>query len=97
MTSTERIVAAVAERFGISVEELMGQSRMRRCVVPRQVAMYAVRHSRVNGIQPSYPDVGDMFGRDHTTVINAVRVTALRSRGNPEFAEVVAELIREVA
>ena len=59
----------VAERFGFSVEEIIGKSRRRPLVTARQVAMYVVRELT----DLSYPAIAREFGgRDHTTVIHAV-------------------------
>jgi chromosomal replication initiator protein len=64
----ERIQEVVSERFGISLQELIGQRRSRSIVYPRHVAMYLCRELT----DSSLPKIGDRFGgRDHTTVINA--------------------------
>jgi chromosomal replication initiator protein len=66
--SIERIQEVVSERFGISLQELVGQRRSRSVVYPRHVAMYLCRELT----DSSLPKIGDRFGgRDHTTVINA--------------------------
>jgi chromosomal replication initiator protein len=64
----ERIQEVVSDRFGISLQELLGQRRSRSIVYPRHVAMYLCRELT----DSSLPKIGDRFGgRDHTTVINA--------------------------
>ncbi|MFN8186453.1 MAG: chromosomal replication initiator protein DnaA [Gaiellales bacterium] len=66
--SIERIQEVVSERFGISLQELVGQRRSRSVVYPRHVAMYLCRELT----DSSLPRIGHHFGgRDHTTVINA--------------------------
>jgi chromosomal replication initiator protein len=66
--SIERIQQVVSERFGISLQELVGQRRSRSVVYPRHVAMYLCRELT----DSSLPKIGLHFGgRDHTTVINA--------------------------
>ena len=66
--SIERIQEVVSQRFGISMQELLGQRRSRAVVYPRHVAMYLCRELT----DSSLPKIGDRFGgRDHTTVINA--------------------------
>ncbi len=66
--SIERIQEIVSQRFGISMQELLGQRRSRAVVYPRHVAMYLCRELT----DSSLPKIGDRFGgRDHTTVINA--------------------------
>ncbi len=66
--SIERIQEVVSQRFGISMQELLGQRRSRAVVYPRHVAMYLCRELT----DSSLPKIGNRFGgRDHTTVINA--------------------------
>jgi chromosomal replication initiator protein len=66
--SIERIQQVVSDRFGISMQELVGQRRSRSVVYPRHVAMYLCRELT----DSSLPKIGQHFGgRDHTTVINA--------------------------
>jgi len=62
-----RILDLTARRFGVSLADIRGDGRSRTYTAPRQVAMAAVhRH-----LQMSYPQVGRVFGRDHTTVMHA--------------------------
>lgn len=64
-----QILAAVAGSFGLQVPVLTGQSRTRVAVRARQIAMYLIRER----LGLSYPEVGRLFSRDHTTVLYAVR------------------------
>lgn len=62
------VVKAVAEVFEISPTELIGHSRKKEVVEPRQIAMYLLREM----LDLSYPSIGDRMGkRDHTTAIYA--------------------------
>lgn len=64
------IMAATAEYFGLTMEDLCGSSRSRMLVTARQTAMYLCRELT----DLSLPKIGQMFGgRDHTTVIHADR------------------------
>ncbi|MBX9626713.1 MAG: hypothetical protein K2X82_23125, partial [Gemmataceae bacterium] len=63
------IIRKVAAAFGVTERELVGVSRLRRVLVPRQVAMYLLR--AVCGL--SLPRVGAAFGKDHSTVLHACR------------------------
>ncbi len=64
------IMAATAEYFGLTMEDLCGSSRSRMLVNARQIAMYLCRELT----DLSLPKIGQMFGgRDHTTVIHADR------------------------
>ncbi|MGI8537039.1 MAG: chromosomal replication initiator protein DnaA, partial [Mycobacteriales bacterium] len=64
------IMAATAEYFGLTMEDLCGSSRSRMLVTARQIAMYLCRELT----DLSLPKIGQTFGgRDHTTVMHADR------------------------
>ena len=64
------IIAATAEYFGVTIEDVCGQSRSRVLVTARQIAMYLCRELT----DLSLPKIGQTFGgRDHTTVMHADR------------------------
>jgi chromosomal replication initiator protein len=66
----DKILDAVAELEGISIQELLGQNRSAKIAVPRQLAMYLLR--TYNEI--SLPQIGEMLGgRDHTTVMYGIK------------------------
>lgn len=65
----ERIIHAVSEHYAIPVEDLIGKSQARECVVPRQIAMYLCREE----LKAPFMKIGDIFERDHSTVMSAVR------------------------
>ena len=76
--TVESIQKTVAEYYKIKVADLFSSKRTRQIVRPRQVAMWL---SKVLTSQ-SYPSIGASFGgRDHTTVLHAVRtIESLRSK-----------------
>jgi len=64
--TAERIIAAVAQLFGIDEDRLLSRDRSREVALPRQVAMYLIREETSN----SLPQIGKALGgRDHTTVM----------------------------
>jgi chromosomal replication initiator protein len=64
------IMGQTASYFGLSIDDLCGQSRSRVLVTARHIAMYLCRELT----DLSLPKIGQQFGgRDHTTVINADR------------------------
>jgi chromosomal replication initiator protein len=71
----EAIQSAVAEHYGISIEEMKGKRRDKHIVFPRQVAMYLIREET----ESSLPVIGTAFGgRDHTTALHAIeKITEL--------------------
>lgn len=61
-----RLIATVAQEHGVSPAELLGTSRHRHIITAKQAAMLAVRERM--GL--SYPVIGELFNRDHTTVLH---------------------------
>ena len=74
--TVDKIQRAVAEEFGIALNDMTSKRRARDIARPRQVAMYLCKKLT----KRSLPDIGRRFGgRDHTTVMHAVkRVDSLR-------------------
>ena len=64
---TAGIMAATAEYFETTVEELRGPGKTRALAQSRQIAMYLCRELT----DLSLPKIGQAFGRDHTTVMYA--------------------------
>lgn len=79
--SVENIQKTVADFFNIKVADMYSKRRPANIARPRQIAMYLAKELT----QKSLPEIGELFGgRDHTTVLHAVRkITADRSK-NPE-------------
>jgi len=68
--SSAAIMAATAEYFSLTLDDLCGTSRSRVLVNARQIAMYLCRELT----DLSLPKIGQTFGgRDHTTVMHADR------------------------
>ncbi|MGO8242962.1 helix-turn-helix domain-containing protein [Rhizobium johnstonii] len=78
------IIIEVLDKFpGVSFAELKGPRRDRNIVRARQVAMYEVYTQRDD---MSTPMVGNIFGRDHTTVLHAVhKIKAMKAAGEPIY------------
>jgi chromosomal replication initiator protein len=67
--TAEQVVALVAEKFKVTVDQLIGRDRSREIALPRQVAMYLLRRE----VNVSLPQIGvALGGRDHTTVMYAI-------------------------
>jgi chromosomal replication initiator protein len=92
--SIEEIKAAVCERFDISSEELVSASRTARVTWPRQAAMYLARELT----SQSLPSIGREFGgRDHTTVMHALKRAEKQIAGDPKLRRAVDELRKDLA
>jgi len=71
--SIESVQKAVAQHFKVGIGDLKSPRRIKTFAHPRQIAMYLCKKHT----QTSYPEIGGKFGgKDHTTVMHAVRKIA---------------------
>jgi chromosomal replication initiator protein len=88
----DEIQKRVAEHFNIRVTDMHSARRARAVARPRQVAMYLAKQLTSR----SLPEIGRKFGgRDHTTVMHAVRKVDELKTNDPSFAEDV-DLLRRM-
>jgi chromosomal replication initiator protein len=79
--SVENIQKTVADFFNMKVADMYSKKRPANIARPRQIAMYLAKELT----QKSLPEIGELFGgRDHTTVLHAVRKIAADRSKSPE-------------
>ncbi|MCB1645308.1 MAG: chromosomal replication initiator protein DnaA [Pseudomonadales bacterium] len=89
----ENIKKTVADYYKIRIADLHSKSRSRSVARPRQVAM-ALAKELTNH---SLPEIGDSFGgRDHTTVLHAVRKVDELRESNRDINEDYNNLLRKL-
>ena len=89
----EAIQKRVAEHYNIRVADMSSDRRLRAVVRPRQVAMYLAK----NLTSRSLAEIGRKFGgKDHTTVLHAVKKVEELLQGDREFYEDVQLVERRV-
>ncbi len=82
LVSIESIQKAVADYYRIKVADMYSKRRPANIARPRQIAMYLAKELT----QKSLPEIGEQFGgRDHTTVLHAVRKIAKERQNNAEL------------
>lgn len=87
--SIRLIKRIVCQRFDLPLDAMESPCRKRREAHPRQLAMRLSREFT----HKSLPNIGRHFGgRDHTTVIHAIRAVELRNARNAEARQHYAEL-----
>ncbi len=85
----QRVIMVTAREFGLELSDITGPRRSAHIVRPRQVAMYLAKTLTAH----SLPEIGRRFGgKDHTTVLHAVRKVEGLIAGDPDLAHVVAAL-----
>lgn len=78
----ENIQKTVADFYKIKVADMYSKKRPASIARPRQIAMYIAKEMT----QKSLPEIGELFGgRDHTTVLHAVRKISAERQKNSEL------------
>ena len=91
--SIEDIMGVVTERFGVKLADLQSRKRTNAIAYPRQIGMYLAR--RIT--QMSLEEIGGYFGgRDHSTVLHAVRKITRMAKEDPGCASLLSELSFEL-
>jgi chromosomal replication initiator protein len=70
LITPETLLKEIAGRYGVKTEDLLGKSQTREHVLPRQIAMFLCR----NQLKMAYQKIGELFGRDHSTVMSSVKL-----------------------
>ncbi|MEM1370773.1 MAG: chromosomal replication initiator protein DnaA [Pseudomonadota bacterium] len=88
------ILRIISRHFGVSKSDLLSQRRHRSVVWPRQIGMYLAKKMTSR----SLPDIGRRFGgRDHTTVLHAIRKIEGELTKNPGLNDEIDELMKLVS
>ncbi len=83
----KQLVASVAQFFDVSVEDILGISRKKELVEPRQIAMYLLREE----LHSSFPAIGhELGGRDHTTAMHACSKISAQLVDNDKLKQDIA-------
>lgn len=91
--TVDEIQKTAADHFSMKQSDLLSERRTRAVARPRQIAMYLCKQLTTR----SYPDIGRRFGgRDHTTVLHAVKKIEELMTQDEQIARDVETLIRRL-
>jgi len=91
--TVDDIQKATSEHFGLKQADLLSERRTRAVARPRQAAMWLAKQLTTR----SLPDIGRRFGgRDHTTVLHAVRRIEELRAADPQLARDLEILTRKL-
>ena len=91
--TVDQIQKAVAEHYGLKQADIISERRARVVARPRQAAMWIAKQITTR----SLPDIGRRFGgRDHTTVLHAVRRIEALKQDDPILARDLDTIIRKL-
>lgn len=90
----EDILRIISRHFGVSRADILSQRRHRSVVWPRQIGMYLAKQMTAR----SLPEIGRRFGgRDHTTVLHAIRKIDGEINGNSRLKDEIEDLKKQLA
>jgi chromosomal replication initiator protein len=83
------VVRYVCKYYGIDEKQLKSQLRSRNVALPRQIAMYMIRHLT----KMSFPNLGKYFDKDQATVQHGVRKIEMELRnGNTQLESIIRDI-----
>ena len=92
-TTIDQIQKKVAEHFNVKVSDMHSSRRSRAVARPRQIAMFLAK----NLTSRSLPEIGRKFGgRDHTTVIHAIKKVQELTKNDSSLSEDIEILTRSL-
>ena len=87
------ILNVVTDRFGVRIIDLQGKKRTRSIAWPRQICMYLARTLTNHSLE----EIGGYFGgRDHTTVMHAVKTVEAQRTQQPQFQATLEKMTQDV-
>lgn len=87
------VIEAVSRYYSVSIDDMVGKSRVREVLIPRQVAMFIGKEH----LSMSFQQLGQLFGnRDHTTVMNACDKIAKCSHSDANILREIHTLTSEL-
>ena len=75
------VIRFVAHHYGVKVADLKGRDNRRSVAFPRQVAAYLLREV----LDLSFPEIGKLLGKHHSTIIYSFDTIAEQRRSNPSL------------
>lgn len=89
MIPSFEILQTIADAYGISVEDIKRRSRHKNIAQARHLVAYLLRE--INDL--SYPAIGDIIGRDHTTAIHSREKIRDQIEIKPNFKEFIEKVL----
>lgn len=88
----DKIFAAVYKKFDIPKEELVGKKRTKEIAKVRHIAIFLIREIT----EMSYPNIGKIFEKDHSTVMSSLEVVKRTIAADPLYAADIEAIKKEI-
>ncbi len=86
----EKILTVVSNKYGIPVEDIKGRKRTSNIASARHIAIYLIKKLT----DRSFPAIGRLFGRDHSTIISSVDNIEKKIISDNGFERELEDIIR---
>ena len=90
--TVDKVFTAVYKKYGVKKEDLIGTKRNKEIAFARHVAIYLIR----TVTEMSFPNIGEIFSRDHATIISSYDKIYKKTSIDPVFNIEVLEMSKEV-
>ena len=90
--TAKKIIETVSKKYGIPTEEIYGRKRTKPISNARNVSIYIIR--KITSL--SLTAIAQIFDRDHTTVMSAVKSVTEEIKTNPLIEIEINEMIKEI-
>ena len=90
--TVDKIFTAVYNKYGITKEDITGKKRNKEIAQARHISIYLIRELT----EMSYPNIGKIFDRDHTTILFSYNTIHDKVNLDPLFSVEMNELKKEI-
>jgi chromosomal replication initiator protein len=88
----DKVFTCINKKYGIDKKTLIGKSRTKDVAFTRHVAIYLIREMT----DMSYPSVGKIFDRNHSTVISSCETIEKKISSDPMFLITISDLKKDI-
>ena len=88
----DKIFSAVFNKYGVGKEDLLSKKRNKDIAFARHVCIYLIREVT----EMSYPGIGRMFDRDHTTILSSCDIVSKKIASDAMVSVDISEMLKEV-
>ena len=87
--SAETIIDTVCKYYNVKKEQVLGKSRPKNVVIPRQMAMYIAREE----LNDSFPSLEKYFNKDHSTIVHAYKRVQKELKNNDRTRKELKDIL----
>ena len=91
--SPHEIINEVSDQYHMDTAKVLSPCRTAHVSLVRMIGMFVLR----TRAKMTFPAIGKIMGRDHSTVVHAVNVIAARVAKEPQFGRQIAKVVARIA